>query len=356
MRRNSFKLLLLSSLLLISCAGDGAADSAPSPSTVSFGISGGPNSYRTTRDAWKQLLDAAAEAGAAFLHIQPLGWREAELTLGQFNFADFEEFFAIRERYRLNYTLDIGTPVGISRYDLPADLEFVSFRDPEMIRRYRAYVAATLKRFPHPTHIILHTETASHFLEDDLDGFTAYCDLLASTADYIRSLVPESKVGIYATADDSAEALAMMGRNTDFFSFGYNADRGDLDHKKTLERLYSAAGSKRIGIHEIGTPTASRVGGSETKQVEFVNLAFDLAAKHAQQLEFMSYYQAFDEDPEVTSVWLPAMFPDWSDEMKADGLAWFGSMGLHRTDGTPKPAWATFKQRVKDFNSTRKVP
>ncbi len=149
--------------------------------------------------------------------------------------------------------------------------------------------------------------------------------------------------------DMYTEALAKMGRNTDFFSFGYNADRGDLDHKATLERLYTAAGNKRIGIHEIGTPTAARVGGSEAAQVAFVNLIFDLAAQHASQLEFISYYQAFDEDPAVTSVWLPAMFPDWSDEMQQDGLAWFGSLGLHRFDGAPKPAWATFKQRVKEF-------
>lgn len=349
MRYKALKLLVIGSLFLIACAGEETTDSAPASNSVPFGISGGPNSYRTTREAWKQLLDATSEAGASFVHLEPLGWREAELSPGQFNFTDFDEYFAIKDSYSLGYTLDIGTPVGISRYDLPADLEFVSFRDPEMIRRYRAYVAATLKRFPNPTHVILHTETASSFLEDDPDGFAAYSDLLASTADYVRSLAPKTKVGIYATAFDSSEALAMMGRNTDFFSFGYNADRGDLDHKRTLERLYSAAGNKRIGIHEIGVPSAERVGGSETGQVSFVNLAFDLAAQHSQQLEFMSYYQAFDEDPAVTAVWLPALFSDWSDEMIQDGLAWFGSLGLRRTDGSPKPAWATFKQRVKEF-------
>ena len=283
------------------------------------------------------------------IHIQPLGWREAEPEPGQFNFSDFDQFFAIRDGYSLNYTLDIGTPMGISRTDLPEDLDFVSFRDPEMVRRYRAYVAATLGKFNKPTHVILHTETASTFLADDPQGFAAYCDLLASTADYVRSLSPKSKVGIYATSYDSAEALNQMGRNTDFFSFGYNADRGEHNHKQILERLYAAAGGKRIGIHEIGIPTAARVGGSEAAQVAFVNLIFDLAAQHADRLEFMSYYQAFDEDPAVTSVWLPAAFPDWSDEMQQDGLAWFGSLGLHRFDGAPKPAWTTFKQRVKEF-------
>lgn len=342
--------ILIAASLATACGDESSADPVPSPARPTiFAISGVTNSYRTTREAWTQLLDAAKEADVSSIHLQPLGWGESETSPGKFNFTDFEQLFAIKEGYGLSYTLDVGTPVGILRHDLPADLEFVSFRDPEMIRRYRAYVAANLSRFNNATHVILHTETASTFLADDPDAFAAYCDLLASTADYVRSLLPKTKVGIYATADDSAEALAKMGRNTDFFSFGYNADRGDLDHRATLERLYATAGKKRIGIHEIGTPTAPRVGGSETAQVAFVNLIFDLATQHANQLEFMSYYQAFDEDPAVTSVWLPAMFPDWSDEMKGDGLAWFGSLGLHRFDGAPKPAWATFKQRVKAF-------
>ena len=349
MRSIPFMAMLCAVSLAFGCGDESSADPNPSSRSTVLAISGVTNSYRTTRDAWKQLLDVAAEAGVSSIHLQPLGWGEAETSPGTFNFTDFDELFALKDKYALSYTLDIGTPVGISRHDLPADLEFVSFRDPEMIRRYRAYIAAHLNRFNNPTHVILHTETASNFLADDPEAFAAYCDLLASTADYVRSLAPKTKVGIYATADDSADALAKMGRNTDFFSFGYNADRGDLDHKATLKRLYGMAGNKRIGIHEIGIPTAARVGGSEAAQVAFVNLIFDLAAQHASQLEFISYYQAFDEDPAVTSVWLPAMFPDWSDTMQQDGLAWFGSLGLHRFDGTPKPAWATFKQRVKAF-------
>lgn len=113
--------------------------------------------------------------------------------------------------------------------------------------------------------------------------------------------------------------------------------------------LYARAGDKQIGIHEIGMPTAARVGGSEAAQRDFVDMIFDFAEARGAQLEFMAYYQAFDEDPAVTSAWVPALFPEWTEEMQADAIAWFGSLGLHKTDGTPKLAWQTFKDRIGSY-------
>ncbi len=330
-----------------------APDATPEPSvdappmrSPAFSLAGITESYETTRAAWKQLLDTAVDAGVTQIHLQPLGWGEAESTPGQFNFSDFTEYFAIKGDYDLGFTLDIGTPVGILRYDLPSDLTFTSFADPVMVARYRAYVTANLERFPSPSHVILHTETATTLLADDPDGFAAYCALLADTADLVRTLSPGTRVGIYSTQYDTAAQLAAMGSNTDFFSFGYNADRGDDDHRQKLEALYALAGDRPIGIHELGIPTAARMGGSTAAQVEFVNLAFDLAEQHRTQLEFMSYYQAFDEDPAVTSAYIPVLFPDWTPEMQADAIAWFGSLGLHTFEGVPKPAWEVFKSRV----------
>lgn len=320
-------------------------DATPEP-TTDFALAGIPESYDTSRAGWTQLLDTARDAGATQIHLQPLGWGEAESAPGQWNFSDFTEYFAIKGNYNLGFTLDIGTPVGILDYDLPSDLTFTSFSDPVMVARYRAYVTANLERFPSPSHVILHTETATTLLAGDPAGFAAYCTLLAETADLVRELSPGTRVGIYSTQYDSAVQLDAMGRNTDFFSFGYNADRGDDDHRQKLEDLYAKAGDRQIGIHEIGIPTSARMGGSTSAQVDFINLIFDLAEQHRSRLEFMSYYQAFDEDPAVTSAYIPVLFPDWTPEMQADAIAWFGSLGLHTFEGTPKPAWEVFRTRI----------
>ena len=205
-----------------------------------------------------------------------------------------------------------------------------------------------------PSHIILHTETASRFLENDKASWEAYCQLLADTADYIRTLTPKAKVGIYATSYDTSEEIALMSKKMDYFSFGYNADTGDLNHKELIEKIFALAGDRQVGIHEIGIPTSSIVKGSQEKQIEFVNLIFDFATTWGKKLEFMAYYQGFDEDPAVTSVWLPATFPDWTDQMKTEGIAWFGSLGLHTFDGKPKPAWNTFKTRIADYATKTK--
>jgi hypothetical protein len=355
--------LLLAATLLAGCGGsdegedgDEKDEGVGAKGEAVFGLAGGPNSYQTTTAAWKQLLDAVEEAGGTSVHLQPLGWGEAEIAPGVFNVSDFDELLPLLADGSMAYTLDVGTPVGIESTDLPADMTFTSFDDPELKSRYEAYVTATLATFPKPTHVILHTETASHFLGDDSAAFAAYCDLLSTTVDLVKAKVPGVKVGVYATEDDSAAALDKMTRNTDYFSFGYNANRGDVDHRAKIEALVALAGDRKFGVHEIGIPTAARVGGSETKQVEFVNLVFDLATAWGERLEFLAYYQAFDEDPAVTEAWLPATFPDWTDEMKADGIAWFGSLGLQTYKAEPKPAWATFKERIAAYNGLAVPP
>ncbi len=291
-------------------------------------MAGGTNSYQTTTEAWAQPIKTTKDAGGKFIHIQPMRWGETETSPGVFNFSDFDALYAQLETSGIGYTIDIGTPMGINKVDLPSDLIFTSFSNPTMVERYRKYVAAVLQKFPKPSHIILHTETASRFLENDKASWEAYCQLLANTADYIRTLAPKAKVGIYATSYDTSDEIALMSKNMDYFSFGYNADTGDLNHKEQIEKIFALAGERQVGIHEIGTPTSSIVKGSQEKQVEFVNLIFDLATAWGKQLEFMAYYQGFDEDPTMTSVWLPATFPDWTDQMKTEGIAWFGSLGL----------------------------
>jgi hypothetical protein len=338
---------LLTSLVifvLTSCAG-GGSDGAPRGHQVA--LAGFTQNFDSSENKWRQLLDAAREAGVTSLHIQAPPWAEVELSPGVFDLSIFDSFFQMLAEYNLDYSVDIATPLGISAVDVPSDFTFKSFDDPDLFTRYERYVAAVLNRFSKATHVILHTETAGSFFGSaDEKDFQDYCELVSRTTDFVRATLPGVGVGVYGTKNESREILACLNKSTDFFGISYIADRGDDDHLALLTELAAQAGNKTLVINEAGIPTSPRIGGSEQAQVEFVGMMNEFARSLGDQLQFYSYYLYIDDDESIVRQYVPAFFPNYSEQQKEDLIAFFSSLGLHRADGTPKPAWAVFKSHI----------
>jgi hypothetical protein len=342
-----YRTLLLAStgLLLGACA----QDAAPPGSVLSarVGLSGITHNYDGSEQAWRELLDGARQANATFLHLQAPPWSEAETSPGVFDLSYFDAFVRLNSSYNLGYTLDVSTPLGLGAVDLPADLAFSSFGDPALMARYDAYVSAVLTRLSGASHVILHTETAGPYFGNDEKraDFLAYCDLVAHAADHVRAVLPGVKVGVYGTKNESPGILSCLNRATDFFGISYIADRGDDEHRARLAELAGLSGGKPIALFEAGVPTAARLGGSESRQVDFVRLLFEFAAQQGESLLLLSYFQYIDEDPALTRQYVPILFAAYDPEQQEDFIAFFTSLGLLRTDGSPKPAWQEFVTR-----------
>jgi hypothetical protein len=329
-------------LLLSACSGGGADEDSPSQQVA---LAGFPQNFDGSELKWRQLLDGAQEAGVTGVHLQAPGWSETESSVGVYDLSFFDPFLRIIAEYDLSYSIDIATPLGISKVDVPADFSFSTFDDPALFARYEQYVVAVLNRFTRATHVVLHTETAGSFFDGGADDpdFMSYCELISKTANAVRVVLPEARVGIYGTKNESQDILACLNKSTDFFGMSYIADRADDDHLGTLKALAGQAGGKAIVINEASVPTSPRLGGSEQVQAEFVNTLFSFTQSLGDQLQFVSYYQYIDDDESLSRQYVPAFFPNYSEEQKEDAIAFFSSLGLHRADGTPKLAWGVFK-------------
>ncbi len=337
-------LLASAGLLLGACAQDAAPTGVLS---ARVGLSGITQNYDGSEEKWRELLEGAKQARATFLHLQAPPWSEAETSPGVFDLSYFDAFLRLNPGYNLGYTVDVSTPLGLGAVDLPADLAYSSFEDPELIARYDAYVSAVLTRLSGASHVVLHTETAGPYFENDEKraDFLAYCELVAHAADHVRAVLPGVKVGVYGTKNESPGILNCLNRSTDFFGISYIADRGDDEHRARLAELAGLSGGKPIALFEVGVPTAARLGGSESRQVDFVRLVFEFAAQQGEKLLLLSYYQYIDEDPALTRQYVPVLFAGYDREQQEDLVAFFTSLGLLRTDGSPKPAWQEFKAR-----------
>ena len=330
--------------LLLFILGCSSGETTPDQREAQIGISGLTQNFDGEISKWKELLDGAREANVHFLHLQTPRWSEAEPSPGVFDFSYFDGYFQLKGDTTFRYTLDVATPLGLGAVDVPKDISFRSFSDTQLISRYQAYLLEVLTRFPAATHLVLHTETAGPFFGNDADSsdFRDYCDFISEAAMFIRSKAPNMKVGIYGTKSESRDILSCLNRSTDFFGISYLADRGDSDHLSNLTELINQAGEKPVALIEVGIPTAPRLGGSEEKQSEFVQLLFKLLATEGDHVLFLSYYQFIDEQESVTSAYVPILFPQFTQEQQQDLIAFLSSLGLHRADRSPKPAWQLF--------------
>jgi hypothetical protein len=331
--------------LLVACSDDNAT-SAP---LAAVGLSGLTQNYDASEASWRAVLDRATEAGVSFVHLQAPPWPEVEQAPGEFALPDFDAFFAIESDYALEYTLDISTPLGLGSPAVPADVTFESFGDADLETRYRAYVRYLITAFPNTKHVVLHTETVGPYFDNDDESpeFIAFCQLVNDTARFARELEPDLSVAVYGTANESPAILGCLNRDMDYFGISSILDRGDEPFEE-LTNLAAQAGDSPIGIVEAGFPTAARVAGSEAGQVDYVDKLFALRERLGEQLLFVSYYQVFDEDQAITRMYAPVLFPNFSEDDLEDFVQWSSSLGLHRVDRTPKPAWSTFTQHVRE--------
>lgn len=353
---NRFFFILFVALNLLGCSGGSGEDEitphSPS-SSVRFGISGITASFDTSEAGWRMLLDAATEARVEFLHLQSPRWSEVETSPGRIAFPDFDPFFALNRTYGLPYTLDIATPLGLGAPDLPPDLQFRSFDDRELATRYLAFVDATLKHFPHAAHIVFHTETAGSYFESGSPELEAFCSLIDSAVRRAHEERSGLKAGVYLSVHERSDIVRCLNRSTDFYGVSYLADRGDENYREALAKLHALPADRPIALAEAGIPTSPRLGGSESTHAAFVDYTFDFASELRSRILFVSFYQVFDEDPAITRQYVPAVAPGFTKAQQEDLIAFLSSLGLHREDTVPKPAWNILKDRLRARQEAR---
>jgi hypothetical protein len=346
--------IFVSSLLLFFII-TGCQPTSESNNTQSIkkGLSGLTHNFDPSLESWRGLLDGADEAGVTFLHHQMPPWSEAESSEGMFEFPYFSELFKDERKAGYEYSLDIATPLGLGKIDVPNNFSFTSFKDPNLLQRYLAYVDAALKVFPNAQYVILHTETVENFFaeSDPSNNLADFCDFIAQTIQFIHESNPSVQVGIYGTKNESSETLSCLNRETDFFGIGYIADRGDDDHKAILRRLLNASESKPIFLYEVGIPTSPFLGGSEQQQVEFIGDLSSLIAEFGQRIIAVSYYQHQDESAEVVAQYVPQLFPEYTNTQQKELIEFFSSLGLKRSDGSRKPGWQRFLELISVYRA-----
>jgi hypothetical protein len=361
-RRAVFALLLVLPTA-VSVAPVNAANAAP-PRALSLLInprtSGSTPTYQDYVDAAMKLqqLDAAIKPGATGL-FQGASWADLEPSQGRYTLDSLTSIIDTTPQQHI--LVNIGV-IDTTNKTTPAFLQGTSFDSPVVRADFRGLIDQ-LK--PHLTSKVKYVALGNEvdvYLSQHPDQWSAYATFFEDAAAYIHTVAPNVLVGVTATYDGligpNASLMATLNAASDVWIAtyypidGYFVPRGPGAALTELPRLANLTGGKPLVIQEVGYPSASALGSSEQDQAQFIANVFQVwRTLGGNQVPFVNFVSLHDTTPSVCAQY--ALYygvgPLGGDVNNFK--AYFCSLGIRRSDGTPKPAWNTFLRQAAAFAS-----
>ncbi len=339
-------LLLLGAVLGVACRGGGTADDGQRPEgsavrNFEMGFSSWPG--EPTEEAYKQTFEQAGEYGDLILIQRAPPWEEFSpgSAISEETVATTREEKSLAEENGLDLfvAIDPTDPTDRGRLvDLPDRLARASFSDPDVRLAFIAYakfLALNLK----PKYMALGVEVNMYF-ESNPEDFPNFLSLYFEAYDAVKTLSPstlifptfqledlagelpsnQERVSRWALIQQFEPKLDVLAVST-YPSFAFNSpsDMPEDYYSKLL-----GVTSKPIAIAAMGYSSGEgRQGvnaGTEAEQEAFLWRV--LRDADSMRMAFV--------------VWFAGCDPAYATEPPFDLLR---HVGLHRTDGSEKPAW-----------------
>ena len=316
-------------------------------------------------DFWEGYYPAlrlAKENGVQVLHSY-LRWGEVEPTKGErvWEWQDALMGYRIHEGFEISLVVNlIHTSL---RGPMPEDLAGKDFDDPEFIERFTEFILEVLDRYP-VQYLSIGNEVNDYFV-NHREEIPAYKAFFVAVRDRIREEHPDVQVAMtfaYHDAEtmnavDIIEELNLgdfLPLTLYIYSSSFTFDRDPAELESYLDRILRLAGDTQVAFAEIGWNTAESLSGSEQDQEMFVREIFRLLDLNRDRIEFVSWFNLHDNDPENTSQWaltfLPSNAPQLHDEVfMRDFIDFLTYLGLRKLNGTPKPAWFAFVEESQKY-------
>lgn len=244
-------------------------------------------------------------------------------------------------------------PIDTNNLRLPRDLKNKKFNDPEVIERYKAFVDFTAKQLSNSDifYVAIGNEIDAYLGSSD-KRWQEYTEFFVATAPYVREKFPRAVVGSKITYDgiiNLNDKVSRLNNYTDVvlttyypFKQGGFIVRDPATVHEDFKRIVDLYPDKKIYFAEIGYPSGSLNGSSETKQADFFRETFAAWDTYADKIPFLNFQWLHDASPETVADWQKYY------GLKDRGFASFlGTLGLRTYDGKDKEAFTALGEEVK---------
>ena len=282
----------------------------------------------------------------------PTSWDDNELEARQYveGWLPIADQFYSKAGTKLAISLN---PIDTNNLRLPKDLKNKSFNDPEVIERYKSFVDFAAKKLPNSDvfFVAIGNEIDAYLGGSD-KRWQEYTEFFIAVAPYVREKFPKAVIGSKITYDGVINLDNKVRRLNSYadvvlttyypFKQGEFIIRDPETVHEDFKRIVDLYPDKKIYFTEIGYPSGSLNGSSETKQADFIRETFAAWDTYADKIPFLNFQWLHDSSPEDVATWEKYY------GLKDKGFASFlGTLGLRTYDGKDKEAFVTLGEEVK---------
>ncbi len=292
---------------------------------------------------------AASEAGINFVHRAPT-WNTLETSEGSYDFSDIQTYANLATQNNAKMNL-VFRPIDTGNRSMIEPYKSMTFDDPKM-------AAAIIKMFKAMPQSIK-TQVKFLTIGNEIDSYfgshtgeiEAYATLLRNIIPELRKEFPYAQIAVNTTYGGNSfvkNNMKSITDQTDVHSVTYYHINGDFSVKDpgniggVIQDMIKAAGAKKLLIQEIGMPSSSVNGSSEEKQALFVHNVFKTLRKNQTRIAGVTYLWMNDLPQSLVDFF--GEYYKLPDNRFKEFLA---SLGIFTKEGTPKLAWAAFKEEAR---------
>ncbi len=274
-------------------------------------------------------------------------WPSLEPRKGAFTLEELKGAVALNE----GRVLYIGIQVlNTTVKEFPHDLSGRAFDDPQLIERFRTFLDGLAPLLQHRVRFLSIGNESDVYLSIHPDETDAFGVFLNAARDHAKHIAPELLVGTTLTDAGAVQPqFKALTRNMDAHFLTYyhgqvGVEGAFKDTAKTKDELLQLAAQldeRPILFQEIGFPADEKLGSPE-KQAAFVKGIFDTWDELGTRVPFVNYFMLYDFPKAFVREQISYYGVTEESEMLTRFLS---SLGLHRVDGAPRPAWEIFERR-----------
>ena len=277
-------------------------------------------------------------------------WSELEPSPGVYQTDELQRAVVHLGAMGFRILLTIQT-IDTNNLTMPPDLANRPFDSPETVRRLRALLARVVPAVERHVPWLAIGNEVDVYLAAHPASVEPYARLAEAGREEICRRVPGIRVGVTVTYDGLRAQRAMverLERSMDVRCLTYYPLKAGFTVKALaqvgadFETMVSGAGGRPVLLQEVGCPASEQNGSSEAYQAAFVDAVFAAAERHRGRLAMLTFFMLYDfPDSLVTTL------VDYYRLKDARFRAYLATLGLRKSDGTPRAAWRAFERNAR---------
>jgi hypothetical protein len=284
--------------------------------------------------------------------VLTFSWPALESQAGQFTFDELKGAVELHSGRALFLGIQV---VNTTVREMPGDLSSKPFDDPEVLARFRSLLDALAPLLKNRVRFLSIGNETDIYLSAHPDEAESFETFLNAGYRHAKSLASNLTVSTTLTDAGALQpefrklVQSMDAHFLTYYHIKHGVSGAFKDPETTKQDILALAGgldTRPIVFQEIGFPAHESLGSPEG-QVVFVNGVFDAWDGLGNRVAFVNYFMMYD----FPKSFVKDLVTYYGLTNETEWLAkYLGSLGLHTSDGRPRPGWDVFSRRGNELH------